>query len=60
MMTIYEKACHAAREATKEYKVAAEAYRARKIGDTEFLIAHNKMKDAETAFDIAFAKAQAE
>lgn len=43
-----------------EFRKAQEAYRARKIGDAEFLAARALFDAAEKAFDIVFAEIQAE
>lgn len=57
MTTEYETAYTKHNEAIRVYEVVRNAYRARKIGDAEF-IAARKVYDAATAeFDAAYSKA---
>ncbi len=46
------------REATRAYDAVGVAYRAGKVSDDEFLAALAVYKEAEIAFDEAFAKEQ--
>jgi hypothetical protein len=52
----YEAAVNMANAASKAYGVAVAAYRARTIGDAEYLKAHKIYMAAEAEFDVAFAK----
>lgn len=52
----YEAALATANEASVRFTKAQLAYRAREIGDAEFLAARAAYKLAEAAFDVAFAK----
>lgn len=51
----YQKALDEIREATAKYTVVRDAYRAGKISDAEYLAARKVWKDAEAAFDVAYA-----
>jgi hypothetical protein len=51
----YEIACKAHSDAAAIFLTAQKAYRARRIGDAEFLQALAIFKIANTAFDAAFA-----
>jgi membrane-bound lytic murein transglycosylase B len=55
----YRNALEDSREASKEFRVAQEQYRARTIGDAEFLAARAKYREAEALFDAAYAKEEA-
>ena len=56
-MTEYETAVEAARAASAIFRKAQEDYRARRIGDAEYLAARLAFKRSEVAFDEAYAKA---
>jgi hypothetical protein len=56
MTAEYELALNAVREATAKFNAVTKAYRARTIGDDEFLAAKAKYNEAEKVFDVAFAK----
>ena len=56
-MTIeYELALNAANAASAKFRAAQDAYRACKIGDTEFLAARAEFDRSTAAFDAAYAK----
>lgn len=55
----YAAALLASREAAAKYRAACDDYRARRIGDAEFLAAKDLDAKATAAFDAAFAKEQA-
>lgn len=50
----YEKALEISRTATREYRKAADAYRARTIGDKEHLAARRIYEESQAAFTEAF------
>ena len=52
----YDAALTESRAAAKAFRLAAEAYRARKIGDTEFLEAKSKFNASNSKFDAAETK----
>ena len=52
----YLKALDASRIASKKFSVVTAAYRARKIGDAEYLAARREHDAAMEAFDLAYAK----
>jgi hypothetical protein len=52
----YMKALEVANAATLKYQGAQKAYRAREIGDDEFLTAQSEYKQAEMVFDAAFSE----
>lgn len=52
----YAKALEESRKASAEFRAAKDAYRSRKIGDSEFLAAKAKYDASEKAFDAAYAK----
>ena len=53
----YAAALEAARAAARAFAAVTADYRARKIGDAEYLAARKIAKEADDAFDVAFAKA---
>jgi hypothetical protein len=55
----YNRALDASRAASAEFRKVTLAYRARTIGDNEFLTARKKHDAAQKVFDAAFAKEQA-
>jgi len=55
MSTTYQAALEAANTATDTFHKARDAYRARTIGDTEYLSARAEHNKAKATFDIAFA-----
>lgn len=55
----YAAALEAARAAARTFAAVTADYRARKIGDAEYLAARAVSKAADEAFDVAFAKAAA-
>ena len=56
MSNEYAAALEVARKASAEFTKAQIAYRAKQIGDAEFLAARAEFKASEVAFDAAFAK----
>ena len=52
----YVHALETANKASRKFRKAQMAYRARTIGDTEFLAAQALHNAAQKAFDVAFAK----
>ena len=56
MTSKYEAALATVRAAQERFNIVRDAYRARKIGDAEFLAAREEMTKANAAFDIAFAE----
>ena len=56
----YENAIAEAKAAQAEYEVARDAYRAREIGDDEYLVARQAWVAAGAKFDAAYAKAETE
>ena len=54
----YELALNAVREATRKFKAVRDSYRARKIGDAEFLAAKEVYDEADRAYELAYAKEQ--
>jgi head-tail adaptor len=58
MSDAYTTALIASREAFAKFDAARKAYRARQIGDAEFLAAKAEYAESEKAFDIAFSAEQ--
>ena len=56
MTNEYKAALEKANKVSAEFRAAQIAYRARKIGDAEFLAAKAKYDASEKAFDAAYAK----
>ena len=54
----YEKSMQVSNEAIKNFKTATLDYRARVIGDTEYLAAKNIYDAAMAEYDKAYAKEQ--
>lgn len=54
MSKTYKAALEASRKAARVFMNAQDAYRARTIGDAEFLAAKAEYKKSEAAFDAAF------
>lgn len=50
---IYDAALEVSRQASRDFRKAQKAYRAREIGDAEFLEAQKKFDESNEAFDIA-------
>ena len=57
MTKTYEAALEKSREASRKFMAAQTAYRARQIGDKEFLAAKAEHDVACKEFDVAYAKA---
>jgi outer membrane protein TolC len=55
----YDSALEAVRAATRAFRRAEADYRARKIGDTEYLAARADMQAADRAFDVVRGEAVA-
>lgn len=53
-MTAYEDALQKANEATKVFRGVQKAYRARKIGDEEYLAARKIYEAAEKEFERSY------
>jgi hypothetical protein len=56
MTKTYEAALEASRKASREFAIVVADYRARKVGDAEFLAAKAKHDEANKVFDAAYAK----
>lgn len=52
----YEAALESAREASQRFARVQQDYRARRIGDEEYLAARADWDHSQVAFDAAFAK----
>jgi hypothetical protein len=52
----YLAAIESSNVAQRKYEIARNAYRARTIGDAEFLAARKEYAEAQAAFDVAYAK----
>ena len=52
----YEAAIKAHNEATAKFHAVRDAYRARQVGDAEFLAARKEYRAATAQFDAAFAR----
>jgi hypothetical protein len=56
MTKTYEAALEESRKAARKFMAVQADYRARKIGDAEYLAARAEYEASEKAFDAAYAK----